>query len=153
MFGLLDPRDITKSDCLLIFGQHLGAALAKRHGLAPAHLHLAHEEHPDADQEQHREPLDQDCHIPRIAILGPGAHPHALLAQGVHQLRIVRRKGGKAAVVAKAAVDRLSLYGDLGDFPALESGKEIAERDLGLWGLLAAEYVEQQENHESQHQP
>jgi hypothetical protein len=41
------------------FGQKLGLRLAEAHGAAGAGLHLAHEEDPHAEDQQHRQPADQ----------------------------------------------------------------------------------------------
>ena len=85
-FGILPPRrwnfcgsfrysTISSSSCLAssmpatsskvmrpdLLGQQPRAALAEAHGAAAAALHLAHEENPHADQQQHREPGDQDA--------------------------------------------------------------------------------------------
>ena len=54
--GLVDAGDVVERHAALLLGQHAGARLAEAHGAAAARLHLAHEEHPDADQQQHREP-------------------------------------------------------------------------------------------------
>ena len=54
--GLVDAGHIVKRHSPLLLGQHSGARLAEPHGASAACLHLAHEEHPDADQQQHREP-------------------------------------------------------------------------------------------------
>ena len=62
--GFLDTGHIVEGNLDLVFTQHARAALAKRHG-APATsttLHLAHEENPHTDQQQHREPGDKDLH-------------------------------------------------------------------------------------------
>ena len=59
LLGLVDAGDILECDAAGLFGQQPRARLAEPHGLAAARLHLAHEENPDADQQQHREPRDQ----------------------------------------------------------------------------------------------
>ena len=51
------------------FGQQARARLAEAHRLAAARLHLAHEENPDADQQQHGEPGDQDIQQRRRAVV------------------------------------------------------------------------------------
>src|SRR5690606_2054961 len=58
--GFVAPGYISERDVIGAFIQHAGArfAEAERAALATA-LHLAHEEDPDADQQQHREPGDE----------------------------------------------------------------------------------------------
>ena len=50
VLGLVDAGDVFKGDAALALGQQLGARFAEAHRLAAARLHLAHEEHPHADQ-------------------------------------------------------------------------------------------------------
>ena len=83
VLGLVDPGDVGESDLMGIFGQQLGAALTEGHRLAATNLHLAHEENPDADQQQHREPLHEENHPPWIAIGGAGGDFDTLLAQNL----------------------------------------------------------------------
>ena len=56
-FGFVAAGDVSKGDGVLFLIQHTRAALAEaeRPALAAA-LHLTHEEHPHANQQQHREP-------------------------------------------------------------------------------------------------
>ena len=58
--GLVDASDVLEGDATVRLGQKLGAALAEPHRLAAAGLHLAKEENPHADQEQHRKPIHDD---------------------------------------------------------------------------------------------
>ena len=58
--GFIDAGDVVEGDAAMAFGEQLGAALAEAHRLAAARLHLAHEEDPDADEQQHREPVHED---------------------------------------------------------------------------------------------
>ena len=61
--GLFDAGDISKGGLHLVFAEHARLALAKRHGTTAATtLHLAHEEDPYTDQQQHREPVNEDGH-------------------------------------------------------------------------------------------
>lgn len=56
-FRFVTTRNVSKRGFDLIFRQHTRLALTERHGaFATAALHLTHEEDPDADQQQHREP-------------------------------------------------------------------------------------------------
>ena len=80
LFGLFHAGNIAERDALLVFRQQFGPALAERHGLAAAHLHLAHEEYPHADEEQHRKPLNQDGDIPGVAFFRPRGHPYPPVA-------------------------------------------------------------------------
>src|SRR3546814_3802164 len=59
---LVAPRDIGERDLIGVFIEHARARLAEaeRAALAAA-LHLAHEENPHADQQQHGEPGDEQA--------------------------------------------------------------------------------------------
>ena len=60
-FCFVAARNVSKGRFDLIFRQHARFALTKRHGtFATAALHLTHEEDPDTNQQQHREPGDED---------------------------------------------------------------------------------------------
>ena len=80
--GLVGARHIGKGDGGVVLIQHARAALAEREGPAPATaLHLAHEEDPDADEQQHGEPRDEDLHQDRLLFLGLGIDLNAVLHQ------------------------------------------------------------------------
>ena len=54
--GFINAGDIIKGHTALLFRQQLGAGFAETHGATTAALHLAHEENPHTNQQQHREP-------------------------------------------------------------------------------------------------
>ena len=82
LLGLVDAGDVVEGDPALLLGQQPRARLAEAHRLAAARLHLAHEEDPDADQQQHREPGDQDAEQRRHAVVDRGrGDAHAALGQ------------------------------------------------------------------------
>ena len=93
VLGLVDTGDVGERDLMRILRQQLRAALAERHRLAAADLHLAHEENPQRRQHHHREPLHQRDHPPRIALGRLGRNLDALLAQRLDQVGIVGRVG------------------------------------------------------------
>ena len=101
-----------------------GAALAEAHGPAAAALHLAHEEDPDADQQQHREPLDESLHEP-----GHGLFRRLHLEADVLLLEL----GIEARVVFRRVGDGFGppLLGLVGDHPVLDGGiVDLAAIDL-----------------------
>ena len=60
LLGLLDPGDVLEGDLLARRRQQLGLALAEGQRLVAAGLHLAHEEDPQPEQQQHRPPGEED---------------------------------------------------------------------------------------------
>ena len=61
--GFLDTRDVLKRDVDLILTEQARLALAERHRATATGtaLHLAHEIHPDADQQQNRERINKQA--------------------------------------------------------------------------------------------
>src|SRR2546426_1639652 len=57
LFGLVDASDVLKGDLILLLRDAARSRLAEREGLGAHALHLAHEEDPDADEQQHRHPV------------------------------------------------------------------------------------------------
>src|SRR5947208_131596 len=141
LLGLVDAGDVVEGDLVCVLGEQLGAALAEGHRLAAAHLHLAHEEDPDADQQQHGSPLDEGDEVPGLGVLGPRVDRDVLLAQQLHEVRVVRRERLEAlarlAVIAPVATaDVLPLDGDLGHPPLVDGFDEPAVAHLGVARLL-----------------
>ena len=154
LLGLFHAGHVVERDFLLVLVEHSGAALAEGHRLAAAHLHLPHEEDPHADQQQHRKPLDQDGDVPRVALVGARRDSHAVFAQRAHQIRVVvGRERLEAFVVAEFPADDLALNEDLGDLAVIDRVEEVAEHDLGLAELLVVEEIEDQQEHQPQHEP
>ena len=89
--GFVDARDVRERDGDLVFVEQARPALAERHRPAAARpaLHLAHEVHPDADQQQDRERRDEQLHQERLALRRRGAEGDAALLQRADQCRIV----------------------------------------------------------------
>ncbi len=55
LLGFIDTGDIVKGHAAMRFGQKLGLGLAETHRAARTTLHLAHEEQPDTEDQQHRQ--------------------------------------------------------------------------------------------------
>ena len=70
VLGLVDAGDVLERHLLLRAGRQLRLALAERQRLVAAALHLAHEEDPEADQQQDRRPGVQQSR-PRAGRSGP----------------------------------------------------------------------------------
>src|SRR5688572_23321614 len=67
-FGLVDARDIFKRNLLLMCRQQACAALDEGKRLVSSALHLAHEEDPEAEDEQHRQTPGQQHSEPGVCI-------------------------------------------------------------------------------------
>ena len=101
---LVDAGDVLERDAAMALGEQLRLRLAEAHGPAAARLHLAHEEDPHGDEQQHREPGHEHAEQRRHVVLGRlGGDLHALLLQLVDQAGIVRRIGLEVAPVVEVA--------------------------------------------------
>ena len=109
VFRFFDAGHVGKRDAMLVLGQQLRPALAERHRLAAADLHLAHEKDPHADQQQHRKPIEQQNHVPRRIFFRLRGDLDFLVAQRFHQFRIVRRESSKALAVLVFALNVMAL--------------------------------------------
>jgi len=133
LLGLVDAGDVVEGDAAVLLGQQARARLAEAHRLAAARLHLAHEEDPDADQEQHREPRDQDAEQGRHALVDRrGGDPDAALGQPADQLRVLGRIGAERAAVGEMAADRVALDRDVAHAAVVDLGEKVGEREIGL---------------------
>ena len=87
--------------------EHLGLALAEaERAAAPAALHLAHEEDPDADQQQHREPRDEHLREERLLLVGLGLDLDAVLDEVADHPDVAGAVGDEALLVARHPLDR-----------------------------------------------
>src|SRR5262245_35934929 len=156
--GLVDARHVGERHLVLVLGQQLGAALAERHRLAAADLHLAHEEDPHADQQQHGRPLHERYDVPGFGVLRPRLDLDALLAQRTDQIRILRREGletvaGLPALGLVATANALALYEDLGHATLFHGLHEACEADFRGAGLLLGHDGPEDQPHQEQEQP
>src|SRR5262250_696797 len=107
VLGFVDAGDVAERDLVGVLAQHLGAALAERHGLAATDLHLAHEEDPHTDQQHDREPLHEGDDVPGVAGFRLGGNLHVLAAQRADQVGVVGRVGLEPLAVVELAADVL----------------------------------------------
>src|SRR6202140_760116 len=105
LLRFVHARDVAERDLVLVLVEHARARLAERErAAAPAALHLAHEEDPHADEQQHREPRHEDAHEERLLLdrlrfdrdaeLHEVAdHPRILDAGSVHGVSLAVARG------------------------------------------------------------
>ena len=93
LLGFVATGDVGEGRLGLFFVQQLGARTAEAHRtLAAALLHLAHEIHPDADEQQPRQQVDQD-HAQRQAAGRRRLHGgDVMVDQVVDQVLVARRR-------------------------------------------------------------
>src|SRR5213594_230934 len=158
LLGLVDPRHVVEGDLVRVLGEQLGTALPEGHRLAAAHLHLAHEEHPDADQEEHGRPVHHRDQVPGLVVLRLDVDHDALVVQRLHQIRVLGRVGlealaGPAALGLVVAVDGLALHADVVDLIIVHRLQEAAEGYLRLARLLLGHHGPEEQPEEQEEQP
>ena len=87
--GFIHAGNIGESDLGLILRHHAGARAPERHGLAPAALHLAHEENPYSDKQQHGEPGNKQAHGKGRLLRSLGLDADIAFQQMIDQSRII----------------------------------------------------------------
>jgi hypothetical protein len=97
--------------------------------------------------------LNQQDHIPRIALFGLAFDLHILSSQPADQVRVTGIIGAEGVSVLVAAGDFLALNRHLGDLSALERCRELAVDALGLRLLRFGEHLEQQHEKQAQYEP
>src|SRR5206468_269760 len=154
LLGLLAARDVGERHGVGRLVEHPRARLAEREraATAPA-LHLAHEEDPHADQQQHREPRHEDVHEERGLLLALRLDLDAVLEQVGDEPDVAGR-----VAVHRFAVDRLRLEvapfdHDFRDAPGLDLLHELRVVDHRLGLLARVELVEYGHQDEPDDQP
>ena len=146
LLGLVDSGHVFERNASRLFGKQSGAGFAEPHGLAATGLHLAHEEYPNAQDQQHGEPRDKDAPQTRRTVIRrqcPDAH--ALFVELGNQVGVVGGIGREGTVVVIHTVDRAALDGDFLDFAAVHFFKKlgIGQARLRSAWLPALKQVEQ----------
>ena len=104
------PATSAKVTVLLASSSMRALALAERERTAAAAaLHLAHEENPHADQQQHREPGDEDLRQEALLFLGLGLHLDAVLDQVADHPQVARAVGEVRLLVGADPLDGAAL--------------------------------------------
>jgi hypothetical protein len=156
LLGFVHARHVIEGHAAMTLGQKLRLGLAEAHGSPAARLHLAHEEDPHGNEEQHGEPGHEHAEQRRHVVLGRlGGDLHALLVQLVDQVGIVRRIGLEIAAVSKVSGDLIAGDGHILDVAALNLGKQLRKADLIAADMhaRALEQVEQSNEQQEDEDP
>ena len=157
VLGFIHAGDVFKRDAALTLGQELGARFAEAHRLAAAGLHLAQEKHPDTDQQQHGEPVDEDADQRRHAVIGSG-HGGIDIVGLQHRPQggvVVGHGGGEGLTGRQFAFDLLTLEGDFANLVLQNLFVEfrIADgADIGV-GACPLKQVEQEHQKDRDQDP
>ena len=131
VFRFINARDVVEHHAAMTLGQQLRLGLAEAHGLAATALHLAHEENPYRDEQQHREPGDENAeqrrHVVFVRLRGDR---HALVVEAIDQRWVLRRVCGELAPVRIGPGNLVALNGDLAHIAGIDIRQEAGEGDL-----------------------
>ncbi len=132
LLGLLHAGDVGEGDLDLVLAEHARPALAEGHGAATAcpTLHLAHEEDPHADQQQHREPGNEDLHQHRLLLGRPRLDLHVVVEQVADQPVVTGAVGGELLAAVEHALNGAPVDGHALHATALHFGNELRVRQL-----------------------
>ena len=136
--GLVDPRHVLERDLVLLLRDEPRPRLAERQRLGPPALHLAHEEDPHPDEQQHRHPLQHDGE-PRVGVGRLHVDLDALVLERLDQVRVVGGEGPERGAVAHPPGDVVALEGDLTNLSRLDLLEEVGEDDLAPGRLILLE--------------
>ncbi len=153
--GLVDARHVVEGDAAMLFGQQFCPRLAEAHRpAAPAALHAVHEEDPDADQHQERQPQRDHREEARLLLrLDPDLD--VLGDQLVGQFLAGRLDGNQLVAVLGADQDPLAIQRDTRHLIRVDARDEIGIRDRpGRYrALTTTEQVEERKDQKEQDNP
>src|SRR6266481_5239898 len=115
-------------------------------------MHLAHEEDPDADEEEHGHPL-QHVGIPGIAVFGLDGDLDTLVAEQFDEFGVVGGEGPEGAAVSKLTRDGFAADEHFLDLARLHTLEEVGEDHLAAGGLAGLEHIEEDKNDEADDHP
>ena len=118
LFGFINARDIGESDFALPL-YHAGAGFAEAHRLAVSRRHLAHKEHPHADEQNERQPVHNPRPERAFALQRNGGDAHILFQQHGDQSRVVGSIQRELAPVGQLTRDFVALQDDFLHFAVL----------------------------------
>ncbi len=151
--GLVHARHVLEGDAGRFRRDHAGARTPEGHGLSAAALHLAHEEYPHADQQQHGEPGNQQGHVPWGFLLRFRLHLDLLGDEARNQLGIMRGVGLERLALGGFAHQFLALDGHAQHLAAFDLLQEFRIGKTRLRPLRLIEQVEQDDHEQRDDRP
>ena len=123
---LINAGDILECDTALMLGQQFGARLAKTHGTARSALHLSHEKYPDADEQQHREPGQQDRQEAwHAAVFRACDDPDVIGVQHLYNVGAFRHYRSDDPAILRGTLQITSIDDDLDNLLAFHFSYEV----------------------------
>ncbi len=154
LLGFVAACNVGKRHLIGAFIQLACTALAERERTALAStLHLTHEEYPDADQQQHREPGNEDAHQQRLLFVRLGFDDDIVFQQVGNQPWVGRRIGIELATIIGLAAQYAPINRHLGDLPLFHLIDELGIDNLTFRRGLGAELIEYGHQHQSDDEP
>src|SRR5438094_133883 len=150
----IDTGHVLKRHLVLFLGDQPCSRLPEAQRLRAAPLHLAHEEDPDADEEEHRHPLEED-RVPRVRVGRLHRDADAPVLQRLDQVGVLHDVGPqRLRRVLERVRDVVAADHDRVHATLVHGLQELGEVGLLLATLLRAlEDGEQQNDDETDHHP
>ena len=134
--GFVHTGHVIERDLTLLLIEHTGPGTAKGHGTARSALHLAHEENPHADKQQHGEPRHQQGHVPRGVLDRLGPDFDLLGNEFIHKAGIVGDVNLERFAVGRFPGKGIPLNNHLGHFTLGGLTQEFTVRHARLGRML-----------------
>ncbi len=154
--GFIATGHVGKRHAFLVFIQQARLAFTKRkRAILAAALHLTHEEHPYANQQQHGEPVDKQGHQEGLLFFGTGFNLDTVLQQIGHQPQIAGRVSQQTLVIRRGGTQGAAFNHHFGDMTLFDLVHEVGIVKLSLRGLtlMVGQAVEQRHQHQGDDQP
>src|SRR5206468_4150134 len=147
-------RDVGERDGIVGLVEHARLALAEAERTSPAAaLHLAHEEDPDADQQQHREPRDEDLREEALLFFGLRLDLDTVLDEVADHPDVAGAVGDVAFLVGRDPLDRAAFDARRFDLAALRRIHEFGIRDRILRALAGVELLDDRQHDKTDDEP
>ena len=137
-FGFFDAGDVLKGDFSAFLVQQFGFRAPKPHSASACALHLAHKKDPNADQNQHGEPIDENIQEAWTRIRRVSRNGDARLREEAYELWVLGSVCFERRVVSVLACD--VFFRDLNghDLAVLDGGEELAIGNFLAFILISA---------------
>src|SRR5947209_1259191 len=152
--GFVDAGDVLERHLVLLLRDQPRARLAEGERLGAAALHLAHEEDPHADEQEHGDPLQED-RVPRVGVRWLHGDAHTPVAEHLDEVGVIDDVGPlRLRAVLQAVRDVIAADDDGFDAILLHRAEEFGEVRLLLPALLGPlEHGEKEDDDQADDHP
>src|SRR5262249_30496238 len=152
--GFVDAGDVLERHLVLLLGDQPRARLTEGERLGAAALHLAHEEDPHANEQEHGDPLQEE-RVPRVGVRRLHRDAHTPVAEHLDEVGVIDDVGPlRLRAVLQAVRDVIAADDDGLDAILLHRAEEFGEVRLLLPALLGPlEHGEEEDDDQADDHP